>query len=181
VFHDIFAYALRCLRVFPGVRFPQVEDRCDRVVAMQQPVLLSPKFGGEVFAYFHAVAVKRHNSIRNWLFGLPGRILCEQSPCQIKWWACSWLCSSPVSPYSVSVSLDFQCTAHAFYPERLSNHCQGLRLTFYEICIKFDAHSQSDLSRNSIMPDTRLQIKGSKKVARPPRSLKFCTLTPNIC
>jgi hypothetical protein len=38
----------------------------------------------EVFAHFHAVAVKRRSGIRNWLFGLSGRILCEQSPwCQI--------------------------------------------------------------------------------------------------
>jgi hypothetical protein len=33
--------------------------------------------------------------MRNWLFGLPEGIICEQSPwCQRKWWACSWLCSS---------------------------------------------------------------------------------------
>jgi hypothetical protein len=52
----------------------------------------------EVFANFHAVAVKRHSSMRNWLFDLPGRILYKQSPsCKRKWWACSWLCSSPVS------------------------------------------------------------------------------------
>jgi hypothetical protein len=35
---------------------------------------------GEVFARFHAVALKRHSSMRNWLFGLLGRILCQQSP-----------------------------------------------------------------------------------------------------
>jgi hypothetical protein len=32
---------------------------------------------GEVFAHFHAVAVKRHSSMRNWLFRLLGRILYE--------------------------------------------------------------------------------------------------------
>jgi hypothetical protein len=38
---------------------------------------------------------KCHSSMWNWLFGLPGRILCVHSPlCKIKWWACSWLCSS---------------------------------------------------------------------------------------
>jgi hypothetical protein len=103
--------------------------RC--VVVMQQPVLLSPRFRGEVFAYFHTVAVKRHSSMRNWLFGLPGRILCEQSSrCQRKWWACSWLCSSPVSPFSVSVGLDFPCTDHASFSEPSSNHCQNIRRTF---------------------------------------------------
>jgi hypothetical protein len=39
-----------------------------------------------------------------------------------KWWAFSWLCSSSVSPFSISVILDFPCTAHAFFPEHLSNH-----------------------------------------------------------
>jgi hypothetical protein len=62
----------------------------------------------EVFAHFHAVTVKCHSSMQNWLLGLPVRILYEQSPwCQIKLWATSWLYSWLVSPFSVSVSLDF--------------------------------------------------------------------------
>jgi hypothetical protein len=35
---------------------------------------------GKVFTHFHAVTVKHHSIVWNWLFGLPGRILCEQSP-----------------------------------------------------------------------------------------------------
>jgi hypothetical protein len=50
-------------------------------------------------------------------------------PLMYKWWACSL----PVSPFSVSVSLDFSCMAHTFLTERLSNHCQGLRRTVSEI------------------------------------------------
>jgi hypothetical protein len=46
----------------------------------QQQVLLSPKFRGEVFSYFHSITVNCHGSMQNWLFGLPGQILCEQSP-----------------------------------------------------------------------------------------------------
>jgi hypothetical protein len=46
--------------------------------------------------------------------------------------------------FLVSVSLDFTCMAHAFFPERLSNHCQGLRCTFSEIYTKFDAVPLSD-------------------------------------
>jgi hypothetical protein len=54
---------------------------------------------GEILAYCQAVAVKRYSSMRNWLFGLPGRIICEQSPCcKRKWLECSWICSSTVSP-----------------------------------------------------------------------------------
>jgi hypothetical protein len=34
----------------------------------------------EVFARFHAAAVKRHSRMWNWLFGLPGRILSKHSP-----------------------------------------------------------------------------------------------------
>jgi hypothetical protein len=60
------------------------------------------KVRGEVFVYFHAVTVKRHSSMWNWLLGLTGQILCEQSPwCHKHWWARSWLCSSPVSTFSV--------------------------------------------------------------------------------
>jgi hypothetical protein len=36
------------------------------------------------------------------------------------------------------------CTAHAFFPERLSNHRQGLCHTVSEICINFVSHSLSD-------------------------------------
>jgi hypothetical protein len=44
------------------------------------------------------------------------------------------------------------CTAHAFFPERLSNHCLGLRRILSKICTTFGAHS-SDASRNRIRPD----------------------------
>jgi hypothetical protein len=43
------------------------------------------KVRGEVFAHFHTPAVKSYNSMWNWLFCLPGRILYW---CQRKWWAC---------------------------------------------------------------------------------------------
>jgi hypothetical protein len=56
-----------------------------RCVVTQQRVLLLTKFG-PVFTHFHAVAIKRHNSMQNWLFHLPGWNLCEQSSwCQRKW------------------------------------------------------------------------------------------------
>jgi hypothetical protein len=108
------------------------------------------KVRGEVFAHFHAVAVKLHSSVRNWLFGLPGRILCEQSPwCQIKWCACSWLCSSPASPMLM-----------LSYP----NACPmivGVSVSLFpRLADNFYAHSLSDPSRNRISPDTRLQMKG---------------------
>jgi hypothetical protein len=122
----------------------------------------------------------------NWLFGLPGWNICEQSPwCQRKLWACSWLCSSPISPISacpeLSMSFKHQHMAHAFFPENLYNHSQGLCSTSSEICIKLDAHSLPDPSRNRIRPDIRLQLKGCKKLVRSPSSMKFCTLTPKIC
>jgi hypothetical protein len=94
----------------------------------------------EIFAHFRAVTVKQHSSMWNYPFGLPGQILCEQSSwCQRKRWACSRLCSSPFSPFSVSVSLDFPCTTHTFFLERLFNHCPGLCCTFSKICTNFDA------------------------------------------
>jgi hypothetical protein len=41
--------------------------------------------------------------------------------------------------FPVSVSLVFLCMAHAFFPERLSNQCQGLHCTFSDICTKLYA------------------------------------------
>jgi hypothetical protein len=51
-----------------------------------------------------------------------------------------------------------------FLPWTLANHCQGLRHTFSKKCTKFDAHSLLDLSWNCIRSNTRLQIKGRKKI-----------------
>jgi hypothetical protein len=74
-------------------------------------------------------------------------------------------CSSLI--YPLDMPFKHQCTAYAFFPEPLSNHCQGLRRTVSEICKKIDAIPLSDPSRNSIRQDTQLQIKGRKKSARP--------------
>jgi hypothetical protein len=41
------------------------------------------KARGEVFPHFHAVAVKRHSSMRNCLFGVPGRIFVN-NPLDVK-------------------------------------------------------------------------------------------------
>jgi hypothetical protein len=73
------------------------------------------------------------------------------------------------------------CTAHAFHPERMSNHCQGLHNTFPEICTKCYAVPLSDSSRNRIRSHRLLQIKGCKKSSPPSSCVKFCTLTLKIC
>jgi hypothetical protein len=51
--------------------------RC--VVVVQEAVLMSPKLGVKSSHLFYAVTVKRRSNMRNRLFGLPGRILYEQS------------------------------------------------------------------------------------------------------
>jgi hypothetical protein len=56
--------------------------------------------------------------------------------------------------FSVSVSLDFPCTTHAFFPKCLFNHCQGLHHTFCEIHTEFGDVPLSDPSRNQLRPDT---------------------------
>jgi hypothetical protein len=139
---------------------------------------LFAKVRGEVITHFHAVTRKRHN-MQNWLLGLPGRILCEQYP----WWlfACSWLCSSLVSPFFGLDEFGLSMYGSCFLPERLSNHWQGLHRTFSKIRTQFDAVPLSDPSWNRIRPDTRLQIKGHKKSACPSRCMTFCTLTSKIC
>jgi hypothetical protein len=45
------------------------------VVMVKQPGLVSPKFGGDVFARLHAVAAKRRSRTRNSQFGLLGPVL----------------------------------------------------------------------------------------------------------
>jgi hypothetical protein len=113
-------------------------------------------------AHFYAFAVKRRSSMRNWLFGLPGRILCEQSVKESVKESNEHALDFALqlsNPYLVSVSLDFTCTAHAFFPEHLSNHCQDLHLTFPKICTKFDAAPLSDPFQNCIRPEKRLKIK----------------------
>jgi hypothetical protein len=50
------------------------------------------------------------------------------------------LIGCPTGP-EPSMPFKHPCTAHAFFPERLSNHCQGLRHTFSGICTKFDEYS----------------------------------------
>jgi hypothetical protein len=86
-----------------------------------------------------------------------------------------------LSPFSVSVSFELSCTAYAFFPERLCNLVQGLRLTFSQICTQFDAVPLSERYRNRIRPVSPLEIKGRKKLALPLSCLKVCTLTRNIC
>jgi hypothetical protein len=72
---------------------------------------------------------------------------------------------------SVSASLYFPCTAHAFLPERLSN--PGSPLYFSRDCTKYDAHLLSDKSWNCIRPDTRLQLKGRKNQYFHPAAWHF--------
>jgi hypothetical protein len=63
------------------------------------------KARGAVFAHFHAVAVKWHISMRNWLLGLPWQIVHDQSPwCQRK-------------VMSMLLTLLFTCLAFFFLDE----------------------------------------------------------------
>jgi hypothetical protein len=63
---------------------------------------------------------------------------------------------------SLGESLNFPCTSQAFFPERLSNHCQCLCRTFSEFSTKSNAVPLSDPSGNRVRPGTRLQIRGRK-------------------
>jgi hypothetical protein len=76
-----------------------------------------------------------------------------------KWWAYSQLCSSLFSPFLVSVSLDFLCMAHAFFPERLSNHCQDLHRNLSEICIKFEGFFVTSIAKIHIHDSKQEDIK----------------------
>jgi hypothetical protein len=94
-------------------------------------------------------------SMRNWLFGLQGRIL----------------------------SLDFALRLSRLFGlgEFGLSVYGSCVLPFSEICTKLFAVPLSDPSRNRIRPDTRLKIKERKKSALLSSFVKFCSLTPNIC
>jgi hypothetical protein len=57
------------------LKIPWGERKCETVHCGDATVRLSPKFGPGCSHIF----MKLHGSVRNWLFGLPGQILCEQS------------------------------------------------------------------------------------------------------
>jgi hypothetical protein len=81
------------VRLFLLKKIPLWKRKCETVGCRDaRAISFVAKVRVEVFAYFHAVAVKRHSSMPNWLFGLPGRILYEQSTwCQRQLQPCSWL------------------------------------------------------------------------------------------
>jgi hypothetical protein len=65
--------------VVRGKKFPSEKkcEKCARRDATANSFVAKVRL--EVFAHFQAVAVKRHCSIQNWLFCLPGRILCKHT------------------------------------------------------------------------------------------------------
>jgi hypothetical protein len=69
-----------------GQQFPG-EKEDGKMVPCQDATASSfiAKFQGEVFTKVYVVTVKCHSGMWNWLFGLPGSIICKTSPyCQRK-------------------------------------------------------------------------------------------------
>jgi hypothetical protein len=127
------------------------------------------KVRGKVFAHFHTVAIKHHSSLRNWLVGLPGRILCEQSP-------------SCKKNMSMLFTFPFACLALFCLDEFGSFHQEDCCfvpgspvITMDKKCASSEVIWQSSLQtfthccfwlapRNHIWPDTRPQIQGRKNL-----------------
>jgi hypothetical protein len=128
------------------------------VVVMQQQVLLSPKFGSKCSHIFtqspYSITV---------MCGMSVRPACqdeffENNPLDVKenddhaldftfhLYHLFSLCEFGLSVYGSCFLPPFPCMVHAFLPEHLSNHCQGLRRTSSQICTKFDAIPLSDPS-----------------------------------
>jgi hypothetical protein len=111
------------------------------------------KFRVEIFAHFHAVVMKGHSNMRNWKFGLPGRILCEQS---------LYINENDEHALDSAFRLSrlFRSRWVYIFRERLLVSSPNEWLIFarvsVEICTKFDAVPFSGPSRNRIRPDTRL-------------------------
>jgi hypothetical protein len=126
------------------------------------------KFQGEVFIHFHAVAVKRHSSIRNWLFGLPGGILCEQSPwCQRKRWACT-----------LDFTLHLACCSntHVWLMLSFLNTCLIIARVTISLFPRFARnlmHAHCRFHRQITSGHTHSKWKDIKKSACPNRYMKF--------
>jgi hypothetical protein len=115
----------------------------------------------EVFAHFYTLAVKRRSSLRNWLFGQPGRILYEEfNLSRRKWWTCSWLCSSPVSHFLYRWVWTFHVQLMLSSP----NACLIIPRLSVPLFPRFflDAVPLKGQSPNHIRPYTRFQTKGRK-------------------
>jgi hypothetical protein len=78
--------------------------------------------------------------MQNCLFGRPGQMFLIVW-CQTKWWACFWLCSSPISPFYSQWIWTLCVLLMLSSPNSCLNINQGLCCTFSEICTQFDAHS----------------------------------------
>jgi hypothetical protein len=103
--------------------------------------------------------------------GLPGRILCEQSPwCQRKWWACSWLRSSPVSPFGLSESV--------LHRVRVMLSVLSLFPRFSQNLILFLCQIHHEITWGQIHNSKQKDIKNT---ACPTSWVKFCTMTLKIC
>jgi hypothetical protein len=103
------------------------------------------KVRGEVFAHFHAVAVKRHRVCGIYCFVCRDEFFVNNPP-DVKEndeYALDFALRLS-RLFSVSVTSGFRRTAHALFPERLSKHCRGLRLTFFP---KFAQNSMLFLCR----------------------------------
>jgi hypothetical protein len=112
---------------------------------MQQPILLSPDSGKSLPTF----SCSYHKTSQ----------YCAESTV----WPARTNSSLTIQLMSKKVlTLKRPCTANAFFPEHLCNHCQGLRCSFSEICTKIDAQVPLYLSPNIARSNIRFQIKERK-------------------
>jgi hypothetical protein len=110
-------------------------------------IFFATEVQGEVFAHSHVVALKVTGVCEIDCLACQDEFFVN-NPLDVKEnneHALDFALHLSLSPFSVSVSMDiplnYPCTAHAFFLERFSNHCQGVNRTFSGICTKFDSHS----------------------------------------
>jgi hypothetical protein len=152
------------------------------IVVMQQPVLLSPKFGAKSLHIF---------TQSPWNISVVWGIDCLG--CQDKFFVNNPLDVKESDEPALDFALHLSCLIWSrwVWTFRLRLILSSLiacliigRVSFAlfsEICTKFDDVSILGPLRNCIRPDSWLQIKGHKESAHPPTCLKFCTLTPKMC
>jgi hypothetical protein len=134
------------------------------------PILLSPKFGGEVCAHFHAVIIKHYSSIRNWQFGRPGQIIAV--PLKL---ILLFTCLVFFGLGEFRLSIYGSC----FLPWTLVQSLPGCLSYFLWDLHRMLFRCQIHLEIISIQ--IQLQIKGCKESACPPNCMKFYTVTLEVC
>jgi hypothetical protein len=166
-------------------RIPWWERKC-KIVSCHDATISSfvIKVWGEVLTDVHTVAIKCHSSMQNWLFGLPGWILCETFPLMSKRMMSMLLTSLFILPlgglllcFSVTtINQTIIISDNSGQEGCIVGGNMAKLVTDNESCCFWS------VLRTCSRPDKLLQIKGRKELRTSNQlcGIHTCTSTPKI-